>query len=525
MIAKEVAERLRGAGAGRRQQRSRRPRTDKLRQVRHAQRRRRGVLQEVRIASWSRRRREAAHRPLLALLASSVALAQPMMIDPSRMSGIPRPDPQVPPGTITVRLIRGELSNRMTGVEVGLGGPDGKIVSRRRPTTRAAPPSPGLSAPGPYQARATDGDEELTSQSIELQSDMGSRVMLVFQPKGGAADGVARPDKTLPGGTVIVRAAGEGGEPVVGRRHRARPRARGRAGGDGAQGQDRRPGRGEVHRARRQAGVGLPRRGAQGRPALRGQAVQAHRERGRARHRRRAAGVEGCRRAPHRSRLALHLRRDRRRRAGGRGVAPDEHLVDGGRSRPERAARAAGRALAVGAGRAAESAERHGRGARGRDPRADQARRHRDAGRVRARLRRRRRARLRAAHAARLRRRGDGDREDRRPHRRRAIGCRPRIASSAGASWCSIAGRAPSRAAPSSCTCTGCRTTTRPGATWRRRSRSCCWSAFGIYALRGKRSSRDARAARAAARAPHRRAGGAREERRRTTSGSARSRS
>ncbi|MGZ3407650.1 MAG: hypothetical protein ACXVAN_14470, partial [Polyangia bacterium] len=52
----------------------------------------------------------------LLLLFSSVAMAQPMMIDPSKMSGIPRPDPQVPANTITVRLIRGELSNRMAGV-------------------------------------------------------------------------------------------------------------------------------------------------------------------------------------------------------------------------------------------------------------------------------------------------------------------------------------------------------------------------------------------------------------------------
>ena len=45
---------------------------------------------------------------------------------------------------------------------------------------------------------------------------MGTRVMLVFQPKGGAADGVAHPDKAIPSGTVIVRAAGEGGEPLPG---------------------------------------------------------------------------------------------------------------------------------------------------------------------------------------------------------------------------------------------------------------------------------------------------------------------
>jgi hypothetical protein len=37
---------------------------------------------------------------LLVLLGvSPQALAQPMMPDPAQMSGIPRPDPAVPPGT------------------------------------------------------------------------------------------------------------------------------------------------------------------------------------------------------------------------------------------------------------------------------------------------------------------------------------------------------------------------------------------------------------------------------------------
>ncbi len=151
----------------------------------------------------------------LVMLSSALALAQPMMIDPSKMSGIPRPDPQVPPGTITVRLIRGELSNRMPGIEVGLIGADGKALKQKTDDQGRATFS-GLAAPGPYQAKATDGVEELASQSIELQDNMGSRVMLVFQPKGGAADGVARPDKAIPPGTIIVRAAGEGGEGLVG---------------------------------------------------------------------------------------------------------------------------------------------------------------------------------------------------------------------------------------------------------------------------------------------------------------------
>ena len=149
------------------------------------------------------------------VMLSSVARAQPMMIDPSKMSGIPRPDPQVPAGTITVRLIRGELSNRMTGILVGLVGADGKAQQQKTDDQGRATFS-GLTAPGPYQAKATDGVEELASQPIELQSDIGSRVMLVFQPKGGAADGVARPDKAIPPGTIIVRAAGEGGEAIAG---------------------------------------------------------------------------------------------------------------------------------------------------------------------------------------------------------------------------------------------------------------------------------------------------------------------
>ncbi|MGZ3441148.1 MAG: hypothetical protein ACXVDD_16610, partial [Polyangia bacterium] len=84
------------------------------------------------------------------LMLSSVALAQPMMIDPSKMSGIPRPDQQVPPGTITVRLIRGELANRMSGVDVGLADSDGKVVMQKTDDQGRAT-FPGLKAPGPYQ--------------------------------------------------------------------------------------------------------------------------------------------------------------------------------------------------------------------------------------------------------------------------------------------------------------------------------------------------------------------------------------
>ena len=174
------------------------------------------------------------------MLLSSTVLAQPMMIDPSKMSGIPRPDPQVPPGTVTVRLIRGELSNRMVGVDVGLASADGKVTIQKTNDEGRATFS-GLQIGATYQARSTDGLQELTSQPIELPSSAGVRVMLVFaaKPGEGAAEGqaeagaapagamptaaaaandngVAHPDKALPGGTLIVRAVGEGGVPLPG---------------------------------------------------------------------------------------------------------------------------------------------------------------------------------------------------------------------------------------------------------------------------------------------------------------------
>ena len=145
------------------------------------------------------------------LLAAAIASAQPMMIDPSKMSGIPRPDPQVPAATITVRLIRGELTNRVVGHAVELLGPDGAVVKSENTDENGRATFSGLSG-GPFVARAKDGDDELTSQPIDLPGGQGVRVMLVFKNnQAGAPDGVGRPDKTLPSGTVIVRAVGPDG--------------------------------------------------------------------------------------------------------------------------------------------------------------------------------------------------------------------------------------------------------------------------------------------------------------------------
>ncbi len=151
----------------------------------------------------------------LVLSLFTVAAAQPMMMDPSKMSGIPRPDPQVPPGTITVRLIRGQLANRVVSHEVSLSSSDGK--SQTANTDAEGRATFSLLGVGPFIASAKDGDTELRSQPIEPQEQMGTRVMLVFPLSGaGAPDGVGHVDKALPAGTIVVRAEDAAGQALEG---------------------------------------------------------------------------------------------------------------------------------------------------------------------------------------------------------------------------------------------------------------------------------------------------------------------
>src|SRR5258706_15871972 len=61
---------------------------------------------------------------ILCVLGVSRSEAQFQMPDPKQMSGIPRPVTDLPDGSISVRVIRGELSNNITNqpVELRVGG-------------------------------------------------------------------------------------------------------------------------------------------------------------------------------------------------------------------------------------------------------------------------------------------------------------------------------------------------------------------------------------------------------------------
>lgn len=153
------------------------------------------------------------------------ALAQPAMLDPAQMSGIPRPDPQVPSATVTVRLIRGELANRIPDASVELIAEPAGAASRIEKTNAEGRATFAELAPGTYTARATIDGQTLGSQPIQVQGAPapGVRVMLVFaksatdqQKELGTPDGKARTDLSASAGTLRVKLVDEAGKPLAG---------------------------------------------------------------------------------------------------------------------------------------------------------------------------------------------------------------------------------------------------------------------------------------------------------------------
>ena len=120
----------------------------------------------------------AALALLLVLISSGAAAQQagPQMPDPRQMSGVPLPTADLPVGTITVRLIRGSLSNPLPGQRVEITG-DAQASGTTNESGRAEFPSlrPGAT----IKAIAVVDGEKLESQQIQVPAAGGIRVMLV----------------------------------------------------------------------------------------------------------------------------------------------------------------------------------------------------------------------------------------------------------------------------------------------------------------------------------------------------------
>ena len=101
------------------------------------------------------------------------------------MAGIPRPVTDLPDGHVSVRLIRGQLSNNIQGhpVELHAGG---KVITVKTDENGRAEFS-GVAAGTSVKAVAMVDGERLESQEFPWPGQGGIRLMLVATLKGGAA--------------------------------------------------------------------------------------------------------------------------------------------------------------------------------------------------------------------------------------------------------------------------------------------------------------------------------------------------
>ena len=134
------------------------------------------------------------------------ASAQFAMPDPKEMSGIPRPVPvgDLPNRTVSVRLIRGALSNNIAGhpVELLIDGTPQTVKTDENGRAEFGPLSPGAR----LKAVAVVDGERLESQEFPAPAEGGIRVMLVATDKALEAERAARAQApAVPGAVSIGR--------------------------------------------------------------------------------------------------------------------------------------------------------------------------------------------------------------------------------------------------------------------------------------------------------------------------------
>ncbi len=103
--------------------------------------------------------------------------------------GKPLSSPDLPPGTISVRVVAGSIANPVVGTDVTLIVNGTPRVARTDAAGRAQFPS--LPAGAKVQAKVVDEDQkDVTSDEFEIDPQMGSKVLLStkpFVPMGGGA--------------------------------------------------------------------------------------------------------------------------------------------------------------------------------------------------------------------------------------------------------------------------------------------------------------------------------------------------
>ncbi len=133
---------------------------------------------------------------LLALLcmlgsASVPASGQVAMPDAAQMSGMPLPAPELPNGTVTIRLVRERMGNNVPGQEVALVTPDSRVTgvtdAQGRAEFTSVPPGTSVTA------EATLDGETIRSREFPVPARGGVRIALVAGvAKAAAANDAAK---------------------------------------------------------------------------------------------------------------------------------------------------------------------------------------------------------------------------------------------------------------------------------------------------------------------------------------------
>jgi hypothetical protein len=106
----------------------------------------------------------------------AVHIAAAQMPDPKQMSGVPLPVGDLPPGTVTVRVVRGTMTNVITGQLVEIIGPS-PMRTKTNESGRAE--FTGLQPGTRVRAATTVDGEYLESQEFTIPSNGGVRIALV----------------------------------------------------------------------------------------------------------------------------------------------------------------------------------------------------------------------------------------------------------------------------------------------------------------------------------------------------------
>jgi len=150
------------------------------------------------------------------LLASVPATVVAQFPDIRQMSGTPLPSPELPDGTVSVRVVRESLANNLVGVSVTLTG--GRTQTAPTDAEGRAIFS-GIAAGTSIQAEVTVNGERVSSRSFAMPAQGGVRLILALgiDGQGGAAGASGTPGSSAgaPGDAGAAGAAANA--PIAGR--------------------------------------------------------------------------------------------------------------------------------------------------------------------------------------------------------------------------------------------------------------------------------------------------------------------